>query len=366
MKVVYIHHAAGVSGAMRSLAFLISRINLKKIEPVLYCTYEGSAFDYFKSEGIIVKKTKRATTFHGSTISKNTLLLFINRLLHLPITAIEAFVLVRRENPDVLHLNSTCLFPFAIGSKLARRRTKVVTHVREPIVEGVYGWPLRYFTNLCSDYIIAICNNDMRSLHSRNSKKKSVIYNFVDFNVYNDNVKGTLREELKIDDDKFVCLFLARFDEANGFFELVGWAKKISKLYPHIHFVFAGGDYHTNETFPNIDFVGFRNDVPNIIASCDINIVPFIQPHFARSVIECSAMGKPSVGNKIGGVDELIVENETGFLYDNSFESLLSKIVEIQNKDIYTLFSHNCISFAQKNFDIDVNASKTFDAYNLT
>ena len=41
---------------------------------------------------------------------------------------------------------------------------------------------------------------------------------------------------------------------------------------------------------------------------------PFTVPHFARPVMEAAAMAKPAVASDVEGMDELVVDGQTGVL----------------------------------------------------
>lgn len=354
-----------MGGAPRSLYFLIKHLDKKIYSPQLYILFKGAGFDFLKTLNITIKPTRISKAFHGSHVSDNSFASFLKQIVYFIPTLFEAIIILKTEKPKILHLNSTCLFAFAIASKIASKRTKVVIHVREPIVEGYLGFPLRFFSRNFADHLIAICRNDLNSLkiNKKNKVNRSVVYNYVDFSEYNTNIEGTLRSELNIDDKAFICIFLARFDYKNGIFKLKEWAEKITNSNKEIHFVFAGGEYEDEIKNQNIHFIGFRKDVSNLIASCNVNICPFLTPHFARSIIESAAMGTPSIGNNIGGVNELIQHNKTGLLYNNyeEFVFALEKLKDDSN--YFTELSLNSKKYAEENFELKKNSQKILDIY---
>jgi lipopolysaccharide heptosyltransferase II len=64
-----------------------------------------------------------------------------------------------------------------------------------------------------------------------------------------------------------------------------------------------------------VEWLGVRRDIPALIASVDIVVVPSTYPEsFGRGVIEAQAVGRPVVASRIGALPELIDEGRTGLL----------------------------------------------------
>jgi len=58
----------------------------------------------------------------------------------------------------------------------------------------------------------------------------------------------------------------------------------------------------------------FRKDVAAIYRAMDVNLLVSSEEGFGRTIIEAGAAGRPSIGTRIGGIPELIVESGTGWL----------------------------------------------------
>ena len=62
-------------------------------------------------------------------------------------------------------------------------------------------------------------------------------------------------------------------------------------------------------------FLGFRNDIPELIAAADILVHASTTPEpFGQVVVQAMAAGKPVVATRGGGVLETVVEHQTGLL----------------------------------------------------
>ena len=61
-------------------------------------------------------------------------------------------------------------------------------------------------------------------------------------------------------------------------------------------------------------FMGFRLDVPEILAEVAVAVSPSLAEAISNSVIEAMAAGVPVVGTRVGGTPEAVEDGETGIL----------------------------------------------------
>jgi len=107
----------------------------------------------------------------------------------------------------------------------------------------------------------------------------------------------------------------------------------------------------------NIEFVGFKSggELNSIISNASFNIVPSEWwENNPLSIIEAYSMGIPVIGANVGGIPEIIVEGETGFLFEmKNVEELLTVIIKANSlpADDYNSMSNNTIEFASQNFN---------------
>jgi glycosyltransferase involved in cell wall biosynthesis len=64
----------------------------------------------------------------------------------------------------------------------------------------------------------------------------------------------------------------------------------------------------------NIHFLGYRKDMPEILASSDIFIMPSFREGVPRSIMEAMDLGLPCIGSKTRGIADLIEEGVGGYL----------------------------------------------------
>ena len=122
----------------------------------------------------------------------------------------------------------------------------------------------------------------------------------------------------------------------------------------------------------NIEFLGFKNgaELYNLIKGARFIIVPSEwYENNPMAIVESFSLGKPVIGTNIGGITELINENETGFLCTpKSVEELKGKIeyAESLSDSEYENISNNCLEFAYRNFSEDQYYDKLISMYEDT
>jgi glycosyltransferase involved in cell wall biosynthesis len=63
-----------------------------------------------------------------------------------------------------------------------------------------------------------------------------------------------------------------------------------------------------------VHFVGWREDVADVLALGDVFVLPSEREGFGRVLVEAMAMGKAVVATTAGGIPEIVLDGETGLL----------------------------------------------------
>jgi glycosyltransferase involved in cell wall biosynthesis len=61
-------------------------------------------------------------------------------------------------------------------------------------------------------------------------------------------------------------------------------------------------------------FLPFQQQVADYFAALDLNVLLSNDEGFGRVVIEAAAAGVPTIGSNVGGIPELILDEETGYI----------------------------------------------------
>jgi glycosyltransferase involved in cell wall biosynthesis len=104
---------------------------------------------------------------------------------------------------------------------------------------------------------------------------------------------------------------------------LIDAAALVLKRYPDAEFVFAGGGprraalealARLRGVAGQIRFLGHCEDIPRLLAGCDLFVLPSRSEAFPNGVLEAMAAGLPIVATRVGGITELIEHQRTGVL----------------------------------------------------
>ena len=116
-----------------------------------------------------------------------------------------------------------------------------------------------------------------------------------------------------------VVLTVARLDEQKGHRYLLEAAAQV----PEAQFVLAG-DGPLRATLEaqarslgvedRVKFLGYRSDIADLLADCDVFVLPSLYEGLPLSILEAMSAGKPVIATHIGGTDEAVIAGETGLL----------------------------------------------------
>jgi glycosyltransferase involved in cell wall biosynthesis len=131
------------------------------------------------------------------------------------------------------------------------------------------------------------------------------------------------RAELGLPADAPVALAIGRLNDQKRFDLLLECFAEVRKDVPDAHLVIAG----TGKLQPRLTdqrdrlglqdcahLVGFRRDVPGLLAAADTLVMSSDDEGLPMVVLESMAAARPAVTTTVGSIDEQIVEGETGYM----------------------------------------------------
>jgi glycosyltransferase involved in cell wall biosynthesis len=142
--------------------------------------------------------------------------------------------------------------------------------------------------------------------------------------------RSSLKLELGLPESTAVVAMVGRFQRGKGQHLFIELAAEVCQKRPDVCFVLVGDttlglepDYKGEliklvahyglSRF--VKFVGWRNDVPDLLKDVDVLVHPATAPEsFGLVVLEAFSQGKPVVVSCQGGLPEIVANEETGFL----------------------------------------------------
>lgn len=131
-----------------------------------------------------------------------------------------------------------------------------------------------------------------------------------------------IRDELGIQPDDVVVTYVAEFTSTKNHSWLLRVWDRVAAETKNTHLLLVGDGplraklekSTARQSIPRVRFLGFRRDVPNILAATDIVVHVSRREGLPRGVMEAMAAGKPVVATDVRGSRDLVEHEVTGLL----------------------------------------------------
>ena len=182
-----------------------------------------------------------------------------------------------------------------------------------------------------ADAVIAVSEEtkkDILSLFNVSEERLSVIHNGIDLSEYRSTKNPEVLRSLGVDPDRPYVLFVGRITRQKGIIHLV---RAIRHLDPGFQVVLCAGAPDTPEIASEmqqaialarehhgeivwIEKMVSRPEAIALYSSASVFVCPSIYEPFGIINLEAMACGTPVVASAVGGIKEVVVDGETGFL----------------------------------------------------
>jgi glycosyltransferase involved in cell wall biosynthesis len=231
---------------------------------------------------------------------------------------------VRRLRPDVVHLHLTwqlgCRYPL-LGSLVTGRPVVATVQL---FVDVEPGGRLALERRLLAP---AVARHIAVSEHVRSRiealgwprAKIEVIRNAIDVDAFRRPPDPGARGHLLGGEHATLVLVPGRLDSQKGHRHLLQAATEV----PEAVFALAGdGPLREDLTAmaanlgvaDRVRFLGYRGDVADLLAACDLVVLPSLYEGLPLTVLEAMAASRPLIATDIPGTDEVVVHDENGLL----------------------------------------------------
>lgn len=292
------------------------------------------------------------------------------------------YKLMKKEKYDIVHVHTPIAALLGrIAAKLAGVKHIIYTahgfyfHEEMPknqykLFYNIEKYAARFLTDWLllqskEDYELALKDSFLpkeRTIHLSNGVN---ITNKFNINSFSPNQLKELRKDLDLGEEDFVFTFIGRLVREKGIFELLDAFTKLNSENKNVKLLLIGGlleserdqesyrrlnDYLKHN---DIHHLGFRKDIPELLAVSNTFVLPSYREGLPRSIIEAMAMEKPVIATNIRGCREEVFDGENGLLVKKgSSESLFEAMRKISsNPDLEIKFGRKSRIIAEELFD---------------
>jgi len=249
------------------------------------------------------------------------------------------FILIRifrRERPHIVHTHTS---KTGILGRWAAFLAGVPVIIHTPhghIFWGYFGRLktrvyilLEKISALITDRLVMLTEQEKRDhlgVHVAPEEKFTVVHSGVDLGRFKKVIvdPSEMKRKLGIPEDSLVVGTAGRLTPVKGPEYFIQAAEEITAVRQDIWFVFLGDGELRDQLEAmveqlglkeNVKFLGWRQDVADVMSVFDIFVLPSLNEGMGRVLIEAMVLGKPIVASNIGGIPDLVIDGENGFLF---------------------------------------------------
>ena len=391
-RVLFVDHTAALGGGEIALLHLASHLDRSRFTPIVLLSSPGELhvrLQQAKIETYLLELHPAIVHTRKDSLGKSSLLR-LKDMARIFGYSLRLTHFIRKHRIDIVHTNS--LKSDVFGGAAARLAgVPVVWHVRDRI-ENDYlpASVVRVFRWLCChlpNFVIVNSQATLDTLTLPEGKPAAIVYSGQKYHIVHDGViagrNSAVRTTVACDDpvgETFRIGLVGRISPWKGQDIFIQAARKVCVQYPAARFLIIGAPLFGEEAYEtelhalvtrnglerHVEFLGFREDIPELIASLSILVHASTVPEpFGQVVIEGMAAGKPIVATRGGGVKEIIVEGETGLLVEmGSVDEMTAAICTLLANPVRSEKMGRAAQFAvQQNFTIEQTAARVEAVY---
>jgi N-acetyl-alpha-D-glucosaminyl L-malate synthase BshA len=197
-----------------------------------------------------------------------------------------------------------------------------------------------------------------------------VIYNFIDFDRFRKTDKDHFKKIIAPNGERILA-HTSNFRKVKRVEDVILIFKKVFDKVPSKLLMIGDGPERQNAErmcreiglCDEVRFLGKQDAIEELLAICDLFIIPSESESFGLAALEAMACEVPVISSNSGGLPEVNIHGVTGFMSDagNVNEMAKYSIELLQNDEMLARFRANALAQARR-FDID-NVLPDYEAY---
>jgi N-acetyl-alpha-D-glucosaminyl L-malate synthase BshA len=284
----------------------------------------------------------------------------------------------KHEGLDVVHVHYA--IPHASAAYMAKQILKS-QGINLPVVTTLHGTDITLVGKDSSfEPVITFCINESDAVtavsqslkddtyaHFSTTREIHVIPNFIEVSDGFTHVDPSIRSRYAEHDEPLMC-HISNFRKVKRVEDVLRVFQRVNKVIPSkILLVGDGPERHKLEELcreldlcDRVKFIGKIRDTREVLELVDLFILPSETESFGLAALEAMAFGVPVISSNTGGIPEVNIHGETGFLSNVGDVDDMAKnaIYILENPERLQEFRRNA-----KKRSLDFNIDKIVDQY---
>lgn len=280
--------------------------------------------------------------------------------------------LLRRKDFDLFHIHlwnpGSARYAFRAADKLVG---SIITTEHDPFeLSGMKKW-IKAGCLRRTDMTIVVSSDNYRLLEEYYQVPKErleMVPNGIEIDRFTDNTETAA---LPVEKGGQIVTCIAELHHRKGHRYLLEAFRKVQAHMPSVHLVLVGRGPEESRlksrfaNVPNLHFLGWRDDIPQILRASDILVLPSLKEAFGQVLLEAMASEVACVATNNGGPADVIQDGLTGYLVPPANSQAIAEKISVllknptQKRDIEKAALHRL----KQEFTADKMAEGTLAAY---
>ena len=364
-NILFIHQSAELYGSDKTLLLFIKNINRNKFFPVIVLPNDGPLKSELEKLNIKVVIAPVLKLYRAMFTPKN-LFAFIGDYRK-GISILES---INKEYKfDIVYSNTLAILLGLFYSKI--KKIKHIWHVHEIIehpkpIAWIFPKLLYYFTD------IIICNSaatkeNIVKRDFRNNKKCIIVHNGVE---QIEHFNKVIKKDFGFEEKDIIVTLVGRISRLKGHKLLLESYINNFKDYKHTKILFVGSPVEGQEFYlseiqqiilennihEKVKILPFTKSLIDVWQVTDFAIMPSTEKEsFGLVAVEAMLASKPVIAANHGGLTEIVVDNETGVLFEpNNVDTFSNALrILIDSEELRISFGKKGYERAIKHFSVE-------------
>ena len=280
--------------------------------------------------------------------------------------------LFKEEKPDVVHSHNNAMQYAIPAACLAgvKKRCHTVHSVAQKELGGLAKKAAKIFYKRFGVIPVALSDaiaDTITQEYKIRKDKIPVIFNGINL----EKCKPKFEYKAHI---PFNILHLGRFAKEKNHTMLIRAFKQFHSIHPDTVLTLVG-DGNERQTIEqtiaecgicdNVRLMGKQADVYGFLGEADVFVLPSLYEGIPLSLIEAMGTGLPIVASKVGGIPDMVVDNESAVLIDVDENALVNALVNLyEDEGLRERLGQNSLN-RSNDFSSSVMAERYIDIYKL-